>query len=67
MTDLVALTLSLPYFGVMAGILLFAGVLLAVVTAKPTRDCPACERAMTLDRRRCKYCGHDLTSYYGVR
>jgi predicted amidophosphoribosyltransferase len=65
-TELVALTLSLPYFAVMAVILLLAGIALALVTAKPTRSCPLCERPMTLDRRRCKYCGHDLTSFYGV-
>ena len=62
-----AVLLNLSYFAVMAGVLLLAGVLLAVVTVKPSRSCPACDRTMTLDRRRCKYCGHDLTSYYGVR
>jgi rRNA maturation endonuclease Nob1 len=63
----VAVLLNLTYFAVMAGVLLLAGVALALVTVKPSRQCPACDRTMTLDRRRCKYCGHDLTSYFGVR
>jgi len=66
MSLLATITLTLPYFIVMAGILLAAGVLLTIVTVKPSRQCPLCENRITLDRRRCKHCGYDTVSIRGV-